>query len=279
MPAINLIRYVDLETLVLDPPTIDLDWTTGTISMSNANVDNDNHTIGTIYYTTDNSTPTTNSTIYTQPFVITSATTFKMIVATNEVSSVVAQKVYQKISTPSITGVTQNWSYNRGYVNYSSSVPNANSAYRTTNDGTTPTYNSTVSSGSTRYDLYNNTGSPITYKIRAFYPDMVPSDTTSRTVGYGTPTAPSITYDQQTEQVSMERAGEAVGHQNLYINASDDNKTDGFHIFYTLDGSNPTTSSNRYRGPFTVNSTTTIKAIIVAYGEYSSDVNTLTVTI
>lgn len=45
-------------------------------------------------------------------------------------------------------------------------------------------------------------------------------------------------------------------------------------IYYTLDGSEPTTNSVKYAGPFTVNGTTTVKAVSVVGGEVSVFVTT-----
>ena len=53
----------------------------------------------------------------------------------------------------------------------------------------------------------------------------------------------------------------------------------GVNIFYTTDGSTPTTSSTKYTGPITVSSTKTIKAIGNANGVTSSVVTaTYTIT-
>jgi hypothetical protein len=50
--------------------------------------------------------------------------------------------------------------------------------------------------------------------------------------------------------------------------------TTGASIYYTLDGTNPTTSSTLYTGPITVNSTETIKANAVAPHDTQSSVVT-----
>ena len=55
--------------------------------------------------------------------------------------------------------------------------------------------------------------------------------------------------------------------------------TDGATIYYTTDGTEPTTSSTKYTGAITVNSTMTIKAIAVKDGYTDSEVATASYTI
>ncbi len=50
-------------------------------------------------------------------------------------------------------------------------------------------------------------------------------------------------------------------------------------IYYTLTGADPTTSSTKYTGPFTVTSTTTVKAMATATGFSQSSIATSVITI
>ena len=55
--------------------------------------------------------------------------------------------------------------------------------------------------------------------------------------------------------------------------------TAGAAIYYTVDGSAPTTNSALYAGPFTITDTTTVKAMAVARGYFDSEVFTQTFTL
>ncbi len=63
--------------------------------------------------------------------------------------------------------------------------------------------------------------------------------------------------------------------QNVTISST----TNGATIYYTTDGSTPTTGSTRYTGPISVSSTTSIKAIAVKDGMQNSAVSQATFTI
>ncbi|MBQ7793279.1 MAG: chitobiase/beta-hexosaminidase C-terminal domain-containing protein, partial [Clostridia bacterium] len=65
---------------------------------------------------------------------------------------------------------------------------------------------------------------------------------------------------------------------NGSINVTITTATDGAIIYYTTDGSTPTTSSKKYTGTITVTSTTTIKAIAVKDGMADSKVSSVTYT-
>ena len=66
--------------------------------------------------------------------------------------------------------------------------------------------------------------------------------------------------------------GNYINPQTVTISDADPGAT----IYYTLDGSIPTTSSAQYVGPFLVNSTTTVSAIAVVSGFLTSPVATVT---
>jgi hypothetical protein len=65
---------------------------------------------------------------------------------------------------------------------------------------------------------------------------------------------------------------------NGSISVSISDTTAGASIYYTLDGSTPTTSSTLYTGPITITTTTTVKAIAAASGLTNSSIATATYT-
>src|SRR5207237_1262602 len=70
-------------------------------------------------------------------------------------------------------------------------------------------------------------------------------------------------------------AGTYTSAQNVTITTSTPNAT----IYYTADGTTPTTTSLRYAGPVTISATTTLKAMATASGLTNSAVATGVYTI
>ena len=81
------------------------------------------------------------------------------------------------------------------------------------------------------------------------------------------------------QQVAAPTFDPAGGNYTTAQNVTIACATAGADIYYTLDGSNPTTSSTKYTGPIAVSTTTTIKAIAVKSGMSNSVVASATYTI
>lgn len=260
---INSLEAVADAGYSLDAPTVSLNWTDGTISMSNPNQSGD------IYYTTDGTTPTSASTLYTGPFVITAATAFNLIVIDGGTESAVTTKSYSKVAVPASNESALN--YITGFYTRVYQCGTSDAIMKYTTDGTTPDYSSNTFEGTVQTSYYEI----ITVKCKAFAVDMVPSDVLTHVLGYAKPTAPSITYNPETQQVTIANVGNAESISPFYYEITSNLRC---KMFYTLDGTTPTASSTLYTGPFTVNSNVTVKAVLIAYGQYSSDVSTLSLS-
>ena len=101
----------------------------------------------------------------------------------------------------------------------------------------------------------------------ATYLDDVYIDSWTYAVGSSTPTA-------ATPMFSIV-AGNYTSAQTVTLSDS----TSGANIYYTTDGTTPTTSSTKYSGPITVSSTETLEAMAAASGYNNSSVASATYTI
>jgi hypothetical protein len=81
------------------------------------------------------------------------------------------------------------------------------------------------------------------------------------------PTAPASPTQAETPTFSP-AAGTYSGAQSVTISDATSNAT----VYYTTNGTTPTTSANKYTGPITVSSTETLQAMAVATGDTSSTV-------
>ena len=127
----------------------------------------------------------------------------------------------------------------------------------------TPNVTPTVSGKNVTWTLNNVTEFTFTPSAQT----RANSITISYTTGSATPTCATPTFSP------------AAGLYNTAQNVTISTTTEGATIYYTKDGSTPTTSSTPYTGAIAVSSTTTIKAIAVKASYDNSAVATATYTI
>ncbi|MBQ9203603.1 MAG: chitobiase/beta-hexosaminidase C-terminal domain-containing protein, partial [Prevotella sp.] len=200
-----------------------------------------------IYYTLDGSTPTTSSTKYTGPITLTQNCTVKAIATAEgmENSSVTTYNVnWFKVESVNIT-------FENKQVHLSTTTPDARIYY--TLDGSTPTESSNLYTGP--FSVSQN----CTVTARAFKDFFNPSDMTSLYIDLGAYTCSAPTFNRDANV--------------LTINSATENAT----IYYTLDGSTPTTASTKYAGPITLAQNCTVKAMATAEGYEDSEVTTYNV--
>lgn len=129
-----------------------------------------------------------------------------------------------------------------------------------TTDGTIPTINSTLYTGPI------NISQTTTLEYIAVAPGDLPSTVTSVT----------YTIQQNTTAPTFSLAGGSyIGAQDVTLTDTDTNAT----IYYTTDGTTPTTSSTIFSSPIPITQTTTLQAIAVSSGENPSSVVSATYTI
>jgi hypothetical protein len=214
-----------------------------------------------VYYTTDGSTPTSSSKLYAGAITVSATETIKAIaVATGYGQSAVASATYTitgATATPVIspTGGT----YTSAQSVTLSDATNGAVIYYTTN-GATPTTSSTKYMGAI----------PVsgTETIEAI----------AVAAGYGQSAVASATYTivlPAATPVISPAAGSYTAVQSVTITDA----TSGAMIYYTTNGTAPTTSSTKYTGAITVSSTETIEAIAVAAGYGQSAVASAAYTV
>jgi LysM repeat protein len=215
----------------------------------------------TIYYTTNGTTPTTSSTKYSSAITVSATETLEAIaVETGYTNSAVATAPYTIIPVlpaPTFSPVAGTYTTSQS-VTISDSTAGT-TIYYTTN-GTTPTTSSTVYSG------------PITVSatetLEAIAVETGYTNSSVATAAYTiAPLLPAPTFTPA--------AGAYATSQTVTISDA----TAGATIYYTTNGTTPTTSSTVYSGPITVSATETLEAIAVETGYTSSSVATAAYTI
>ena len=215
----------------------------------------------TIYYTTNGTTPTTGSAVYTGPITVSSTETLEAIaVAAGDSNSSVASAVYTitpVVATPAFSLSAGTYTTPQ-VVNISDSTAGA-TIYYTTN-GSTPTTSSSVYSGSITVST--------TETLKAIA--VAPGDTNSAMATAAYTIVPVAATPSFTPAGGSYTTAQAVTILD---------PTSGATIYYTTNGSTPTTSSTPYTGPITVSATETIQAIAAAAGDTNSAVASATFTI
>ena len=272
---INSLEAVASADYELQAPTITLDYTTGEVTMTNPNVDGNDDPVGSIFYTTDGSTPTAASVQYTEPFVITSQRDFRAIVINtgDSKASPVTAQYFRKMY---FTGHSGGGSGIAGTENFFISPDPNTGVVKFTNDGSTPDFNSPILSETQVIPYY---GGMVRYNCIAYGEGRVPSNLFTTTRGTNErPVSPVITLNTENDTISLVEGTNADGTRGyitgLYGNVSLIPGNDHFNsrIYYTLDSTTPTANSTMYTAPFQVREGQTVKAILIAFGEYESAV-------
>ena len=208
----------------------------------------------TIYYTTDGSAPTTSSSVFSGPITIKATTTVNAIAtATGFSQSAAGSATYTLASapspaaTPTFTPASGTSFSSTLSVSIADATPGA-TIYYTTN-GSTPTTSSSVYSG------------PITISATTTVNAIATAS------GFSQSAVASAAYTLQSPAAATPIFTPASGtsfSSSLSVTIAD--STPGATIYYTTNGSTPTTTSTIYKGPISVTSTTTIQAIATASG-------------
>lgn len=203
-----------------------------------------------IYYTTNGTTPTTRSTVYAGPIVVSSTKRLKAIAtASGYTSSAVATATYTLVTaTPAFSPAAGTYSTAQT-VTLSGATPGAK-IYYTTN-GTTPTTAST---------LYS-TPIPVTATTTIM--------AIAAATGFTTSTVSSANYTI-TPPAATPTITPSGGTYSTAQLVTITDTTPGATIYFTVDGTAPTTSSSPYSGPITVSTPRTVQAMATAPGYSAS---------
>ncbi|MGA3007688.1 MAG: chitobiase/beta-hexosaminidase C-terminal domain-containing protein [Opitutaceae bacterium] len=224
----------------------------------------------TLYYTTNGTTPTTSSTVYSGPISVSSTTTIEAIGAkSGDTNSNVASATYTISSVPPPTQVATptinpNGGSFTGAVTVTIADSTGGSAIRYTTDGSAPSesngaiYSGSISIGS------STTLRAIAYKSGDTDSNIASANFTINTTG-GSEPAPTFS----------EPTGTYSGEVHVRIKDTDSNAS----LYYTTNGSTPTSSSTPVpNSTIEFKSTTTVKAIAIDNG-VTSAVTSATYTI
>jgi hypothetical protein len=206
----------------------------------------------TIYFTTNGATPTTSSSVYSGPITVNANETLQAIAAgsgyTNSVVASAAYTIAPVLPTPSFSVAPG--TYTTAQTVAISEATAGTTIYFTTN-GATPTTSSSVYSG------------PIT----------VNANETLQAIAAGTGytnSTPAVAAYTIAPVLPTPSFSVAPGTYTTAQTVSISEATSGATIYFTTNGSTPTTSSSVYSGPITVNANETLQAIAAGKGYTNS---------
>ena len=216
----------------------------------------------TFYYTTDGTTPTASSTLYSGSIIVSASETVEAIaVATGYTTSAAGSAAYTietPAATPTFSPVAGTYASVQT-VTISSATPGA-TIYYTTN-GSAPTTSSAA------YTVPITVSSSETVEAIA----VASSD--------GTSAVGSATYTINLPQVATPTFSPGTGTYNSAQTVTISSTTPSATIYYTTNGTAPTTGTQIYSAPISISSSETINAIAVASGYTTSTVGTAAYTI
>jgi N-acetylneuraminic acid mutarotase len=233
-------------------------------------------TNASIYYTTDGSTPTTSSTLYSGPIqVSTSETVQAMAAAPGYINSSVASATYTLLTAPPPPV------FSLASGSYSSlqtlAISDANFAATIfyTTDGSQPSLKSTM------YTAPISLSSSQTVAAFAYLRGMtvVGNIASVFTLGYFQSAVASATYTINLPQAATPTFSVPAGSYTSAQTVTISDITAGATIYYTTDGTTPTTQSTVYAGPISISASETVQAIATATGYSQSALATAAYTI
>lgn len=216
----------------------------------------------TIYYTTDGSTPTTSSSVYSGALSVAASQTVKVLAAksglTNSAVASAAYTIITQVSTPTLSPSAGSYASAQS-VTIACATSGATIYYTT--DGSTPTTSSSVYSSAITVSA--------TATVKAIAAKSGLSNSTVGSAAY------TISLSQVATPTFSPAAGSYASTQSVTIACA----TSGATIYYTTDSSTPTTSSSAYSGAISVSATATVKALAVKSGMADSAVGSAAYTI
>jgi hypothetical protein len=260
--GVNLLNALATENQV---PTPTFSPAAGTYSSTQSVTISDSLSGATIFYTTDGTTPSTSSSVYSLALSVSSSKTIKAIAVASGYTDSAEESAAYTISSESQVP-TPTFSPAAGTYTSAQSVTISDSLsgvtiYYTTN-GSTPTTSSSVYSSAITVSA--------TETINAI---AVKS-------GYTNSSDASATYTITSEaQVPTPTFSPVAGTYTSAQSVTISDSLSGVTIYYTTNGSTPTTSSSVYSSAITVSATETINAIAVKSGYTDSSEASATYTI